>query len=114
MKLDYLQFLELEIFTRFGTKLDKSMKKRIQRGQILREILKQESQSPVTIEFQLAWLIAYNEGLFDTITLEHIKTTLQYLQTQVDNAGLSIDTGREQWKQLINAWLKQYSNEQAT
>ncbi|SEM70199.1 F0F1 ATP synthase subunit alpha [Nitrosomonas marina] len=113
MKLDYLQFLELEIFTRFGTKLDKSMEKRIQRGQLLREILKQESLSPVTIEFQLAWLIAYNEDLFDTIPQEHIKSALKYLQEQVDNSDLNIDSGRDQWKRLINAWLKQYRNEQA-
>ncbi|SET37329.1 F-type H+-transporting ATPase subunit alpha [Nitrosomonas marina] len=113
MKLDYLQFLELEIFTRFGTKLDKSMEKRIQRGQLLREILKQESLSPVTIEYQLAWLIAYNEGLFDAIPQEHIRSALKYLQEQVDNSDLNIDSGRDQWKRLINAWLKQYRNEQA-
>ena len=42
MKLDYLQFLELEMFTRFGTRLEASMETAIQRGRILREILKQD------------------------------------------------------------------------
>ncbi|MDR4517320.1 MAG: F0F1 ATP synthase subunit alpha [Nitrosomonas sp.] len=113
MKLDYLQFLELEVFTRFGSKLDKSMEARIRRGKILREILKQESLSPVTIEFQMAWLVAYNEGLFDTVELEQIKTLLAHLQEQVANADLNIDEGRDQWKRLVNAWLKQQSDEQA-
>ena len=42
MKLDYLQFLELEVFTRFGAKLERSMQKKIEHGRILREILKQD------------------------------------------------------------------------
>ena len=40
MKFDYMQFLELEIFTRFGAKIDKEMQKRVHRGRILREIFK--------------------------------------------------------------------------
>ena len=35
MKLDYLQFLELEVFTRFGTRLEATMEKAIRRGQLL-------------------------------------------------------------------------------
>lgn len=113
-KLDYLQFLELEIFTRFGSKLDKSMETRIRRGQILREIFKQEPLSPVTSEFQMAWLVAYNEGLFDELDLEKIKSCLTYLQQQVIHAELSLDAGRDPWKRLINAWLKQQSDEQTS
>lgn len=114
MKLDYLQFLELEIFTRFGSKLDKSMETRIRRGQILREIFKQEPLSPVPIEFQMAWLVAYNEGLLDGLDLEQIRSCLTYLQQQVTHADLNLDAGREPWKRLINAWLKQQSDEQTS
>ena len=42
MKLDYLQFLELEVFTRFGARLEASVEARIQRGRLLRELLRQE------------------------------------------------------------------------
>lgn len=45
MKLNYLQFLELESFTRFGARLEASMEEAIQRGLVLREILKQEQFS---------------------------------------------------------------------
>lgn len=114
MKLDYLQFLELEIFTRFGSKLDKSMETRIRRGQILREIFKQEPLSPVTIEFQMTWLVAYNEGLLDRLDLEQIRSCLTYLQQQVTHADLNLDAGREPWKRLINAWLKQQRDEQTS
>ena len=63
MKLDYLQFLELEVFTRFGSQLEASMEAKIRRGRVLREIFKQERLAPLPIEFQLAWMVAYNEAL---------------------------------------------------
>lgn len=70
MKLDYLQFLELEVFTRFGSKLEPGMAARIARGRILRELLKQERLSPMAIEIQMACLVAYNEGLLNLDNLE--------------------------------------------
>ncbi|WP_197714571.1 F0F1 ATP synthase subunit alpha [Nitrosomonas supralitoralis] len=106
MKLDYLQFLELEVFTRFGSKLEASMEERIKRGQILREILKQDQLSPQSVEFQMAWLVAYNEGLFDNLDVNQIRAHLMHLQKQVTNTRLNIDQGRDQWKALIRAWLK--------
>ena len=105
MKLDYLQFIELEVFTRFGSRLEASMEARIRRGQALREILKQDALAPLSIEFQMAWLVAYNEGLFDNIELGQVKQHLALLQRQVERAGLSIEEGRDQWKSLVHAWL---------
>lgn len=106
MKLDYLQFLELEVFTRFGSRLEASMDERIKRGRILREILKQDLLSPQPVEFQMAWLVAYNEGLFDHLDAEQIKPLLMHLQKQVASTSLNIDQSRDQWRTLICAWLK--------
>jgi len=105
MKLDYLQFLELEVFTRFGSKLEASMEARIRRGQLLREMLKQDLLTPLSIEFQMAWMVAYNEGLFDNVELGQVKQRLALLQRQVENARVSIDEARDQWKSLVHAWL---------
>ena len=107
MRLDYLQFLELEVFTRFGSRLEASMEARIRRGQALREILKQDLLAPSTIEFQMAWLVAYNEGLFDNVELGQVKQRLALLQRQVERATLSIEEGRDQWKSLVHAWLSE-------
>lgn len=49
MKLDYLQLLELEVFTRFGSRLEASMEDKIKRRRILREIFKQERLVPATL-----------------------------------------------------------------
>jgi F-type H+-transporting ATPase subunit alpha len=105
MKLDYLQFLDLEVFTRFGARLESSMEKAIQRGRALREIFKQDRLEPLPIEFQMAWLVAFNDGRFDTIETEDIPERLRTLETRVRAAGLTLDSPREQWATAVADWL---------
>ncbi|MGA7105741.1 MAG: hypothetical protein WBX49_10395 [Candidatus Deferrimicrobiaceae bacterium] len=38
---------------------------RLRRGRVLRELLKQDRRAPLPIEYQLAWLTAFNEGILD-------------------------------------------------
>lgn len=105
MKLDYLQFLELEVFTRFGTRLEASMEKAIRRGRILREIFKQEQLRPLPAEFQLAWLIAYNTGLLDGLELTEVKTVLSHLGDRLAEDPLRLEASREQWLEKVSSWL---------
>ncbi|MBL8529166.1 MAG: F0F1 ATP synthase subunit alpha [Burkholderiales bacterium] len=107
MKLDYLQFLELEVFTRFGSQLEASMEARIRRGRVLREVFKQERLAPLPIEFQLAWMVAYNEGLFDAMATSAIPDCLRRLAQRVAQGGLSLSENREQWQQAVTAWMKE-------
>ncbi len=105
MKLDYLQFLELEIFTRFGTKLDPAMEMKIRRGRILREILKQDRLHPLSAIYQLAWMIAFNEGLFDGFVPENITAIMGLLEKKVGMSGLTLESDRTDWGQSLAAWL---------
>ena len=105
MKLDYLQFLELEMFTRFGAKLEASMEKAIRRGRILREILKQERLSPLPIEFQLAWMLAFNAGLLDEVHPDKVRTLLDKLQREVAACELTLDDKRDRWLGRVRGWL---------
>lgn len=105
MKLDYLQFLELEVFTRFGAKLEESMAKKLQRGRILRELLKQDRLHPLPIEFQLAWLIAYNEGLFDRFTPQEAAAKLVVLEQRVTQSSLRLEDPRQAWLRFLQEWL---------
>jgi F-type H+-transporting ATPase subunit alpha len=105
MKLDYLQFLELEVFTRFGARLEASMERAIRRGQVLREILKQDRLVPLPVEFQMAWLVAFNEGLFDGVALDKLAAMLQQLQRQVATSGLHLEEEREVWQLAVRRWL---------
>jgi len=101
MKLDYLQFLELEVFTRFGARLEKSMEQAIRRGQILREILKQERLQPLPIELQLAWLIAFNDGVFDKLEIEQVQPQLALLFDRISHSDINLNSSRPSWQALI-------------
>jgi F-type H+/Na+-transporting ATPase subunit alpha len=103
IKLDYLQFLELEVFTRFGSRLEATMQKRIRLGRLLREVLKQDRLAPLPIEFQMAWLVAYNDGLLETLAPEQVPAALEKLLKWVRGAGLAVGEPRERWAAALRA-----------
>jgi F-type H+-transporting ATPase subunit alpha len=105
MKLDYLQYLDLEVFTRFGARLEASMEAAIARGRLLREILKQERLRPLSPEQELAWLIAFNDGLLDGIAADAVPAALAALESGAANAGLTLDSPREDWQAAAGRWL---------
>lgn len=105
MKLDYLQFLELEVFTRFGARLEASLEAKIRRGRVLREILKQDRLNPLPIEFQMAWLVAFNEGLFDATPPPAIPERLAHLLAELRQSSLSLNDDRARWVQAVSNWL---------
>lgn len=107
MKLDYLQFLELEVFTRFGARLEVSMEAKIRHGRVLRALLKQERLSPLPIKFQMAWLVAFNAGLFDAVDADNIPARLTLLAKCVIESGLRVDDTHEQWMQAVTTWLRE-------
>jgi F-type H+-transporting ATPase subunit alpha len=105
IKLNYLQFLELEVFTRFGAKLEASMEATIKRGRLLRDLLKQDRLSPLDIRFQLAWLIAFNEGLLDSFTTMQLPACMDTLNKLIQSSHLDLDSPREQWVSAITSRL---------
>jgi F-type H+-transporting ATPase subunit alpha len=114
IKLEYLQFLELEVFTRFGAHLEASVEARIARGRLLREILKQDRLSPLPIEAQLAWLVAFNDGHFDGRDEDEIEAMLETLTSGASSGepGLGADRGR--WAKAVAGWLDQEGKEAGT
>jgi len=114
MKLDFLQFLELEVFTRFGTKLEASMEHSIERGRMLRELLKQDRLSPLPIEFDLAWLIAYDLGVLDKTPKDRLPAVMSGLASKVVASGLTLDDAEDKWKQSIAAWIEEIVSHEQT
>ncbi len=109
MKLDYLQFLELEVFTRFSARLEASIEAKIKRGRILRELLKQDRLSPLPIEFQMAWMVAYNEGLLDGVPNSEIPAVVDRLAQWARNNGLSLEDKHEDWKRAVKNLLESHA-----
>ncbi|MCM0059795.1 MAG: F0F1 ATP synthase subunit alpha [Algoriphagus sp.] len=70
LKLDQAQFRELEAFAKFGSDLDASTKRTIERGRRNQEILKQAQYAPVSVANQVAIIYASTKGLMDTVPVE--------------------------------------------
>ncbi|UJP66291.1 F0F1 ATP synthase subunit alpha [Mongoliitalea daihaiensis] len=70
LKLDQAQFRELEAFSKFGSDLDASTKRTIERGRRNQEILKQPQYSPVAVELQVAIIYVSTKGYIDNVPVE--------------------------------------------
>lgn len=70
LKLDQAQFRELEAFAKFGSDLDASTQRTIDRGKKNQEILKQPQFSPVPVEEQVATIYASTKGFMDKVPVE--------------------------------------------
>jgi F-type H+-transporting ATPase subunit alpha len=69
LKLAYAQFEELEMFARFGARLDEDTAKIIAHGRRIRASLKQPEFTPVSVPEQIAILLALTENLFDAVPI---------------------------------------------
>jgi len=74
LKLDQAQFRELEAFSKFGSDLDPTTKRTIERGRRNQEILKQGQYSPVPVELQVAIIYASTRGLMDQVPVEDARS----------------------------------------
>ena len=72
LRLSYAQFEELEIFARFGTRLDEETRRQLDRGRRVREILKQSEHDLLSVSEQVAVLSAVTQGLFDQVSIEDV------------------------------------------
>jgi F-type H+-transporting ATPase subunit alpha len=70
LKLDQAQFRELEAFSKFGSDLDASTKRIIERGRRNQEILKQPQYAPVPVEYQVAIIYVSTKGFMDSIPVD--------------------------------------------
>ena len=113
MKLDYLQFLDLEVFTRFGARLEAGMEAQLKRGAILRELLQQDRLDPLPIRFQLAWLTAFNEGLFEGTDPKELPARMARLRAAVDASTLALEDRRDIWIEALRGWLPRPGTEDA-
>jgi len=73
LKLEYAQFLELEVFTRFGAMVDERTQSRIEHGRRIRAILGQAEYAPRSFAEQVALLVAVQDGRIDGLALDLVE-----------------------------------------
>jgi F-type H+/Na+-transporting ATPase subunit alpha len=72
LRMDLAQYRELESFSKFGSDLDKSTLRRLERGKRLVEILKQDQYQPLSVEKQIAIIFLGTKGYLDSIPVDQI------------------------------------------
>jgi F-type H+-transporting ATPase subunit alpha len=72
LRLFYSQFEELEVFSRFGSRLDERTRTTLARGRAVREVLKQAQYEPSPASAQIGVLLAATAGVFDNLTAEQV------------------------------------------
>ncbi len=82
LKLDLAQFRELESFAQFGSDVDDTTKKQIERGRRFTELLKQPQAEPLPVTDEVAIFFAATNGLLDEVPVDKIK----YAETSIIQA----------------------------
>ncbi len=73
LRLEYAQFLELEVFTRFGGITDERTKQTIDHGRRIRAILAQPEHQPLSLAQQVVLLLAVTDGKLDKLSLPEVE-----------------------------------------
>jgi F-type H+-transporting ATPase subunit alpha len=73
LRLDLAAYRELEAFAAFGSELDKSSQRQLERGARLVELLKQPQFSPVSVEDQVIAIYAGANGYIDDIPVDDVR-----------------------------------------
>ena len=84
LRLDYAQFLELEVFTRFGGVPDGRVRAQLTRGERIREALRQSQHMPLRLEDEVALMRAVQAGVLDPVPLAAIAKFRAALPAIVD------------------------------
>ena len=104
LKLLYSQYRELQGFAQFGSDLDADTKARLDQGARIVEVLKQDRNSPIDVELQVAIIYAVVNNMladvptdkikdFEVELFEYLRATKEDLLSAIKTTGqLSADT----------------------
>ncbi|MBQ6937522.1 MAG: F0F1 ATP synthase subunit alpha [Clostridia bacterium] len=85
LKLLYSQYRELQAFAQFGSDLDSDTKMRLDQGERIVEVLKQDKNDPVSVEHQVVIIYAVVNGYLKDIEVSDIREFEKGLFEYVDN-----------------------------
>ena len=85
IKLELAQYREMAAFAQFGSDLDASTQKLLNRGAKLTELLKQDQYSPLTVSEQVVSVYTGVKGYLDNVELNKIKSFEKNLLEKIKN-----------------------------
>jgi F-type H+-transporting ATPase subunit alpha len=90
LRVELAQFRELASFAQFASDLDEDTKKRIARGRLLTEVLKQKQYQPLSVAEQVIILLGATSGHFDTLLEKDVQSAAHQLVADIKKSHKSI------------------------
>jgi F-type H+-transporting ATPase subunit alpha len=119
LKLDQAQYRELEAFAKFGSDLDEATKAVLDKGERNVEILKQDLNSPMRVEDQIAIIYCGVEGLLKNVPVNRVKefevAYLDYLRSKHASTMEELKNGKygDEQKAVLAAAAKEMTAQYA-
>ena len=90
IKLELAQYREMAAFAQFGSDLDATTQKLLNRGSKLTELLKQDQFSPMTVAQQVIAVFSGVRGFLDKVELSEIKSLEKQVYKEVKSSNPEI------------------------
>jgi len=115
IKLELAQYREMAAFAQFGSDLDVTTQKLLNRGSKLTELLKQDQYSPMTVAQQVIAVFSGVRGFLDKVELSKIKSFERQVYEEVKSSNPEIidsinDTGKldEEIEKKLTSVIEQF------
>jgi F-type H+-transporting ATPase subunit alpha len=120
IKLELAQYREMAAFAQFGSDLDASTQRLLNRGSRLTELLKQPQYSPMPMEEQVVSIFAGVNGYLDNVPVEavtrfesqllsHVRNEHGHVLTSIRDTGALSDETTAQLKELVGSFAKSFA-----
>jgi len=115
IKLELAQYREMAAFAQFGSDLDATTQKLLNRGSKLTELLKQDQYSPMTVAQQVIAVFSGVRGFLDKMELSEIKSFEKQVYEEIKSSNQEIidsinNTGKleEKIEQKLTLIIEQF------
>ncbi len=123
LKLAYSQYRELQAFAQFGSDLDKDTKDRLEQGARIVEVLKQNKNSPVSVENQVIIIYAVINNFlqkipvprvmeFETELYEFINDAYPEITESIKNSGELTKENTERLNEVLKTFVDKFLSRQ--
>ncbi len=117
LRLEFAQYRELAAFAQFGSDLDEDAKKKLQRGEVLTEIFKQDQYQPLSMSQQVLVFFAVISDLLNDVKKEDVrkfeKDLLKYVDLNAKNILNEIESAgdlSDELKEKMTKIVKDYKD----
>jgi len=122
LKADLAQYRELAAFAQFGSDLDRTTQRQLERGARLMELLKQSQYNPFSLDHEVMTIYAGTRGYLDDVAVDDVltwrKEFLHYMDTAQAEVGQAIletyafsEETEEKLKQAIEDFNASWASE---